>query len=142
MPEVKVEMPPMHVAEDHGATDDALRPERDASNMKRVQSNVGEGLRITFKVSLHEAHDLPAPHQAWPQNLTYTVKSSYEKGKTLKLLDNVTGFFEPGEMCALMGPSGTGQNGCHACTRHSGAHRQWQDDPSGRHGRSATFDIR
>lgn len=42
------------------------------------------------------------------QGLTYTVKSSFEKGKMLKLLDNVTGYFEPGEMCALMGPSGRG----------------------------------
>uniref|UniRef100_A0A061SAM0 p-loop containing nucleoside triphosphate hydrolase protein n=1 Tax=Tetraselmis sp. GSL018 TaxID=582737 RepID=A0A061SAM0_9CHLO len=40
------------------------------------------------------------------KNLTYTVRS---RKQHLTLLDDVTGFFKPGEMTALVGPSGSGK---------------------------------
>eukprot|EP00877_Chromochloris_zofingiensis_P004326 jgi/Chrzof1/13895/Cz08g16130.t1 len=43
------------------------------------------------------------------KDLTFSVKSNIEKGKTVHLLKNVTGFFEPNKMSALMGPSGSGK---------------------------------
>lgn len=36
------------------------------------------------------------------QDLTFSVKSNIEKGKTVHLLKNVTGFFEPNKMSALV----------------------------------------
>lgn len=55
VPEVKVEIPPMHAAAgDHAAlaSDGKTAAAADKSSMKRVQSNVGDGLRITFKARL------------------------------------------------------------------------------------------
>ncbi len=43
------------------------------------------------------------------QDLIYTVQSNVEKGTKINLLDKVSGFFEPGQMTALMGPSGSGK---------------------------------
>jgi len=40
------------------------------------------------------------------QNITYTVKTP--DGEELPLLDDITGFFEPGVVAALMGSSGAG----------------------------------
>jgi hypothetical protein len=37
------------------------------------------------------------------QELTYNVQSSHEKGKTLSLLKDVTGYFLPQQMAALVG---------------------------------------
>lgn len=62
-----------------------------------------------------------------PQNLTYTVVNAANKKEKLALLDDVNGFFKPGEMAALMGPSGE-SNGCTLCahtTTHT--HRLRQD---------------
>ena len=50
------------------------------------------------------------------QNLSYSVMVSPKGGGMcaskvpLKLLDCVTGHFQPGEMTALMGPSGCGEH--------------------------------
>lgn len=43
------------------------------------------------------------------QELTYTVKSHHDKKVDISLLSRVSGFFNPGEMSALMGPSGSGK---------------------------------
>ena len=43
------------------------------------------------------------------QELTYTVKSHHDKKVEVALLKRVSGFFNPGEMSALMGPSGSGK---------------------------------
>jgi ATP-binding cassette subfamily G (WHITE) protein 2 len=43
------------------------------------------------------------------QELTYTVKSHHDKKVDISLLSQVSGFFNPGEMSALMGPSGSGK---------------------------------
>jgi len=49
------------------------------------------GFRLTFK------------------NVRYEVPSNTEKGKTAALLKDVTGYFNPGELSALIGPSGSGK---------------------------------
>lgn len=41
-----------------------------------------------------------------PQNVTYTVKNSANKKESIKLLEDVSGFFRPGELNALMGKTG------------------------------------
>ncbi len=43
------------------------------------------------------------------QDLSYSVPSNSKKGERATLLNNVSGFFEPGQMAALMGPSGSGK---------------------------------
>jgi len=43
------------------------------------------------------------------KNVRYEVPSNTEKGKTAALLKDVTGYFNPGELSALMGPSGSGK---------------------------------
>jgi ABC-type glutathione transport system ATPase component len=62
----------------------------------------------------HRPHMLPGYNL---QDLTYTVHISPPKGGggfcrkvPLKLLDRVTAHFQPGEMTALMGPSGCGES--------------------------------
>lgn len=43
------------------------------------------------------------------QRVTYTVVNSQNKKERLTLLDGVSGYLRPGEMSALMGPSGSGK---------------------------------
>eukprot|EP00884_Botryococcus_braunii_P014587 jgi/Botrbrau1/23129/Bobra.0243s0059.1 len=43
------------------------------------------------------------------QNVTYTVKTSKKKGSSINLLQNISGYFLPQRMFALMGPSGSGK---------------------------------
>ena len=42
------------------------------------------------------------------QNLTYSVKSHHDKKVTLNLLSKVSGFFNSGEMSALVWPHASG----------------------------------
>lgn len=56
-----------------------------------------------------EDEELPLRMKAQPltwRNITYTVHAG---GKDLRLLDNVDGFCEPGQLTALMGASGAGK---------------------------------
>lgn len=52
VPEVKVDMPPVHAADSGRVFAEDCLPQLQTTNndMKRIQSNVGDGLRITFKV--------------------------------------------------------------------------------------------
>ncbi len=43
------------------------------------------------------------------QNVTYRVRSSRNKTSWATLLDQVTAFLAPGEMTAILGPSGSGE---------------------------------
>eukprot|EP00210_Caulerpa_lentillifera_P004875 g4653.t1 len=55
------------------------------------EKNHFEGMKLTFK------------------DVCYEVQSNTEKGKTVKLLHNVSAYFNPGQLSALMGPSGSGK---------------------------------
>lgn len=69
VPEVKVEMPPLHASSDHNASlDDGNQPQRRTSHMKRVQSDVGTGLRITFKVRLCVPYTITS-RISWPHRI-------------------------------------------------------------------------
>jgi len=56
-----------------------------------LEKEVHKGLRITF------------------QDVSYTVINSQNKKEKINLLQNVSGYFSPGELSALMGPSGSGK---------------------------------
>mmetsp|Transcript_144 Transcript_144/g.316 ORF Transcript_144/g.316 Transcript_144/m.316 type:complete len:615 (-) Transcript_144:60-1904(-) len=43
------------------------------------------------------------------RNLTYAVKDRNKKGTFKKLIDGVSGYLRPSELCMLMGPSGCGK---------------------------------
>jgi ABC-type glutathione transport system ATPase component len=43
------------------------------------------------------------------QNVSYTVINSQNKKEKISLLQSVTGYLKPGDMAALMGPSGSGE---------------------------------
>lgn len=58
---------------------------------KTVDDLDSTGLRITF------------------EEVTYQVKNSQNKKETINLLQNVSGYFSPGQMSVLMGPSGSGK---------------------------------
>jgi hypothetical protein len=84
------------------------------------QTSKIDGMGIAFKVSailcLLSAHQVlprPAPPLTMScgilQDLSYSVPSNSKKGERATLLNNVSGFFEPGQMAALMGPSGSGK---------------------------------
>ncbi|CAK0787534.1 hypothetical protein CVIRNUC_010754 [Coccomyxa viridis] len=62
-----------------------------AERLQESEELKSNGMRITFK------------------DLTYSVKSHHDKKVTLNLLSSVSGFFNSGEMSALMGPSGSGK---------------------------------
>jgi ABC-type lipoprotein export system ATPase subunit len=42
------------------------------------------------------------------QNLDYVVQNRARKSEKLAILKNLSGFFQPAEMAAVMGPSGSG----------------------------------
>lgn len=42
------------------------------------------------------------------QDVKYTVVNSQNKKEKIDILKGVSGYFNPGEMAALMGPSGSG----------------------------------
>lgn len=44
------------------------------------------------------------------QHITCTVKNSHKRRETVTILQKVSGYFNPGEMAALMGPSGSGES--------------------------------
>lgn len=46
------------------------------------------------------------------QDVRYTVVNSQNKKEKIDILKGVSGYFNPGEMAALMGPSGSGMFGC------------------------------
>ena len=81
----------------------------------RVSPEGAVFLRPTDEVSIHtntdesqEQIDLPfVPLNLTFQDVCYDVKAS-SGGDTLRLLTNVSGVFEAGRMCALMGSSGAG----------------------------------
>ena len=87
-----------------------------------LPSIASQGLHVSFTVTLIVARFLQfgAPSLDNPccrmQNLSYSVMVSPKGGGMcaskvpLKLLDCVTGHFQPGEMTALMGPSGCGEH--------------------------------
>lgn len=45
------------------------------------------------------------------QDVDYIVKNQANRKEKLKILSQVSGFFNPGEMAAVMGPSGSGEHG-------------------------------
>ena len=46
------------------------------------------------------------------QDVFYIVKNQADKRSKLAILQGVSGFFNPGEMAAVMGPSGSGAPSC------------------------------
>lgn len=46
------------------------------------------------------------------QDVRYTVVNSQNKKEKIEILKGVSGYFNPGEMAALMGPSGSGMCCC------------------------------
>ena len=59
-----------------------------------------------MKASIHDTPFVPVDLSF--DNLCYDVKAS-TGGETLRLLNNVSGVFSGGRMCALMGESGAGK---------------------------------
>lgn len=62
-----------------------------------------------FTVWHCEKYRPPLITSSGAQELTYTVKSHHDKKVEVSLLTRVSGYFNPGEMSALMGPSGSGK---------------------------------
>ena len=49
------------------------------------------------------------------QDVFYIVKNQANKREKLSILSGVSGYFGPGEMTAVMGPTGSGENPAHSC---------------------------
>ena len=59
-------------------------------NLRRSSNEAQISMRIIFK------------------DLTYLVRNQANKNEKLALLKGISGFYRPGEMAAVMGPSGSG----------------------------------
>ena len=49
------------------------------------------------------------------QDVYYIVKNQADKRSKVAILQGVSGYFNPGEMAAVMGPSGSGGCPMHPC---------------------------
>ena len=54
------------------------------------------------------AHRIMREFGLLPQDVHYIVRNSANKREKLSILSGVSGYFNPGEMAAVMGPSGSG----------------------------------
>lgn len=45
-----------------------------------------------------------------PQDVSYTVINSQNSKEKLTILHSISGYLKPGDMAALMGPSGSGES--------------------------------
>lgn len=102
-----------------------------AASCSIPSSVVTRGLHVSFTVIqlfLDGVFWSPRPpaSDCCMQNLSYSVLVSPKEGGMcaskvpLKLLDSVTGHFQPGEMTALMGPSGCGEHHWPSCLLRAG----------------------
>ncbi len=63
-------------------------------------------------IKANEAHNAPMPAigtRVTFQDVDYIVRNQANRKEKLKILCQVSGFFNPGEMVAVMGPSGSGR---------------------------------
>ena len=70
--------------------DDVSKPSRKGKHLIQYPSFLKRGMLVSFR------------------NITYTVTNEADKKEQISLLQNVSGYLRPGELIALMGPSGSG----------------------------------
>ena len=61
---------------------------------KKLRESVDDGPQISMRIIF--------------KDLTYVVRNQANKNEKLALLKGISGFYLPGEMAAVMGPSGSG----------------------------------